>query len=284
MGGCSDGRGRMPFTRMIDLHSHILPGVDDGAGSMSESVEMARAAVADGIRVIAATPHVRADYPTLPETMERVLGELRGSLRAAEVPLQVLPGAEVAFDLLPRLSSDDLLRFGLGGSERYLLVELPYVGWPLDVGHRLLDLRRRGFWPVIAHPERIDEVQRSPERLRPLVEAGALVQVTAAAIDGRIGRRARDAAFALLGRGLAHIVASDAHSPDVRRVGLSAAVRAIGDQDLASWLTREVPAAILAGGPVPTRPAPARRRGLFRRQRVRHTPGGIDERDVRGTE
>lgn len=259
---------------MIDLHSHILPGVDDGARSLTESVEMARAAVADGIRVIAATPHVRADYPTSPDAMERGVSELRASLRAAEVPLQVLPGGELAFDLLPMLSPDDLLRFRLGGSDRYLLVELPYVGWPLDAGHRMLELHRRGFCPVIAHPERIDEIQRSPERLRPLVEAGALVQITAAAIDGRIGRRACDASFELLASGLAHLVASDAHSPGVRQIGLSAAARAIGDQALADWLTQEVPAAILAGGPIPERPAAARRRTLLRRRRTRDASGG----------
>lgn len=259
---------------MIDLHSHILPGIDDGARSVRESVEMARVAVAEGVRAIAATPHVRDDYPTGPDTMERLVGELREALRAAQVPLQVLPGGELAYDRLAALDADELRRFRLGGSERHLLVELPYVGWPLDLAHRLFGLRLAGFVPVIAHPERIDEVQRSPERLRPLVEAGALVQLTAASVDGRGGRRASDASFELLRRELAHLVASDAHSPEVRAIGLAGAVRAIGDERLAGWLTEEVPAAILAGDPLPERPTALRRGSGGRLWRWRVKPRG----------
>lgn len=244
---------------MIDLHCHILPCVDDGARSLRESIELARSAHADGVRVIAATPHVRADYPTAPEMMERRLLELRAALRDAEVPIEVLPGAELAFDRLPALDKDALDRFRLGGSQRHLLVELPYVGWPIDVAHRLFDLRLRGYVSVIAHPERIDEVQRSPEVLRPLVDAGALVQITAASVDGRLGRRARDCSFELVRRELAHIVASDAHSPDVRSIGLACAVRSIGDDPLSAWLTEEVPRAILTDASIPPRPAAAPR-------------------------
>ena len=245
---------------MIDLHSHILPGVDDGPATLEESLDMARAAVDDGIEAIAATPHVRDEYPTSPDTMEQLLAELRAAVAADAIPLEVLPGGEIALDRLDGLSADDLRRFALGGSEGYLLLEFPYFGWPLALEDLVFRLAAQGVRAVIAHPERNGEVQSAPERLEPIVRAGALVQVTAASLDGRLGQRSRRAGLVLLERGLAHLLASDAHTPDIRGIGMSAAVEAIGDADLARWLTVDAPAAIVSGGDIPPRPdAPKRR-------------------------
>ena len=251
---------------MIDLHSHILPGVDDGASSLGDSLEIARACVADGIEVLAATPHVRDDFPTTPETMERLVEELRAALAEEEVPLDVRRGGEVAVDWLDRLPPETLKRFGLGGNPAYLLVEFPYYGWPLSLPDRVFRLRSDGITAVLAHPERSTEVQGEPERLRPLVEAGVLVQLTAASVDGRLGRGPAETALALIERGLAHMIASDAHSATVREAGLGAAVKAVGDGALGEWLAADVPRAILDGEPLPPRPVPVRRRRrLFRR-------------------
>ncbi len=248
-------RPPVPFVAgMIDLHCHILPRVDDGAGSLEESLEMAAAALADGTRAIAATPHVRDDWPTEAATMERLVAEVRAALAEAGLPLELLTGAELAFDRVGRLDGAELGRLGLGGNPRCLLVEPPYVEWPLSLGRIVQDLAARGFVPVIAHPERNPEIQAEPERLRPLVLGGALVQVTAASVDGRLGRRARASAFELLDRGLAHVVASDAHSAGGRGVGLAAAAEAIGDEQLARWVTEDVPGALVSGRPVPARP------------------------------
>ncbi|HEX3455790.1 MAG TPA: CpsB/CapC family capsule biosynthesis tyrosine phosphatase [Gaiellaceae bacterium] len=249
---------------MIDLHSHILPGVDDGPTTIEESLEIARRAAADGVRIIAATPHVRDDYPTSAETMERLVAEVRKAVLEAEIPVDVRPGGEIAIDWLDRLSEDDIGRFGLGGSPRYLLVEFPYSGWPLSLHEWIFQLVTREITPVIAHPERNADVQRDPSELRPLVDAGALVQVTAASLDGRIGRSAKTAAFELIDRGLAHLLASDAHTPDVREGGLAGAVEAVGDPELARWLTVEVPMAVITDAPVPRRPETKKRR--FRRR------------------
>lgn len=238
---------------MIDLHSHILPGVDDGAATLGESLEMARAAVADGIRAIAATPHVRDDYPTSPGAMERAVAELRGALAGEGIPLEVLTGGELALDWIDRLGPDDLRRFGLAGSD-YLLVEFPYYGWPLGLEDAVFRLGLAGLRAVIAHPERSAEVQAAPRRIEGLVSAGALVQVTAASLDGRTGRHARRCGLELVERGLAHLIASDAHVPAVRGIGMSAAAEAVGDEALARWLTSDVPAAIVAGEDVPPRP------------------------------
>jgi protein-tyrosine phosphatase len=249
---------------LIDLHSHILPGVDDGPATLEESLELARRAAADGIRVIAATPHVRDDYPTQPATMERLVTELRTAIQQEGIGIDVRPGAEIAIDWLERLSEDDLVRFGLGGSPHYVLLEFPYAGWPLSLHEWVFRLVTRGITPVIAHPERNADVQAEPEELRPLVDAGALVQITAASLDGRIGRSSRAAATALIEHGLAHLLASDAHTPEVREAGLVAAAEAVGDPALARWMTLEMPMAIVTDAPLPRRPQP-RKRGFRRR-------------------
>jgi protein-tyrosine phosphatase len=245
---------------LIDLHSHVLPGLDDGAADLAEALSMCRAAADDGIEVLAATPHVRHDYPTTPEQMEAGFAELQ--VAAAGI-VRLVPGAELDLLELER-PREELARFALAGNPDYLLVETPYVGWPLDLAHRIARLREWGVTPVLAHPERNDEVQRRPELLEPVVAQGLLVQLTAASVDGRVGRRAQTCSFALLERGLAHLIASDAHAPSVREIGLSAAAAAIDDDALAHWLTVAVPRAIVEGGALPPRPEPRRRR-LFGR-------------------
>lgn len=244
---------------MIDLHSHILHGLDDGPARLEESLEIGRAAVADGVAAIAATPHVRDDYPTSVAAMKAAVAELREALAADGIPLELHTGGEVALGRLDALSEEDLRGFALAGS-RYLLLEFPYHGWPLDLPRRSFELQAAGLVPVLAHPERSSEVMAAPERLEPLVAAGALVQVTAASLDGRLGRRTQRTGLELVRRGLAHLVASDAHAPSIRGVGMSAAAAAIGDATLARRLTLDVPAAIVAGEEVPTAPAPARSR------------------------
>jgi protein-tyrosine phosphatase len=239
---------------VIDLHSHILRGIDDGARTLEESLEIARAAVADGIAVMAATPHVRDDWPTDASAMEYRLYELREELRAARIPLDVRPGGEVALEWLGRLSIDQLRRFGLGGNPRYLLVETPYYGWPLGFDDAVFHLCAQGVVPVIGHPERNGEVQADSARLARLVEGGALVQVTAASLDGRIGRRTQACARELIDSELCHLLASDAHHASIRAVGMAEAYETVGDEVLARWLTVEMPQAILDDGELPPRP------------------------------
>ncbi len=239
---------------MIDLHSHILPGLDDGAQTLADSLDIARAAVADGIRIIAATPHVRDDFPTPAAAMEAGVDRLRGELSRERLPLELVTGGEIALDRLPRLTHDELERFCLGRS-RYLLVETPYSGWPLNLAQLLFDLHVRGLTPVLAHPERNRELQGNPDLLEPIVAAGTLVQITAASAEGRLGAAPRRTATLLLESRCAHLLASDAHAPSLRAVGMSRAAASIRDAGLARWLTEDVPAAILAGDAIPERPA-----------------------------
>jgi protein-tyrosine phosphatase len=251
-----------------DLHSHILPRLDDGARTLEDSLAIARAAVADGVRVLAATPHVRDDYPTSTRGMQRALAQVRSALQEADVDLGVLPGAEIAYGELMRLGRSELRAFALAGNPSYLLVETPYSIWPLGFADTVARLRDEGITPVVAHPERNKDVQRDSEHVGALVRRGALVQVTAASVDGRLGQSARTCAAHLLERGLVHLLASDAHNADVREVGLSRACEALGDAALARWLTVDVPGAIVEGAPLPPRPeppSPRRRRGIVSR-------------------
>ncbi len=228
---------------------------------------MARSAAADGIRVMAATPHVREDYPTRAAEMEHGVADLRQALAKEGLTLDVRTGGEIALDRLGTLEADELARFALADNQSYLLLEFPYYGWPLELETRVLELRAGGIIAILAHPERNAEVQAAPDRLGRVVEQGALAQVTAASLDGRLGGASRGAAFRLLELGLAHLVASDAHAPDLRAVGMTGAARAVRDVDLARWLTVDVPAAIVADEPLPARPA-GRRRRLGRRFRT----------------
>jgi protein-tyrosine phosphatase len=247
---------------VIDLHSHILAGVDDGARTLDESLAIARAAVGSGVELMAATPHVRADFPTTAETMERLVEETRNALRAADIELELRGGGEVSLDFLPRLALEELRRFGLAGNPRYVLLEFPYEGWPLGLETVVASLREEEITVVLAHPERSESVQVSPLQLLPVVTEGALVQLTASSLTGAGGRRARQAADALLERELAHLVAGDLHAPGARS-GLDAAAEALGGGALARWLTHDLPFAIAHDEPFPPRPP---RRGRRRRR------------------
>ncbi len=252
---------------MIDLHSHILAGVDDGARTIGESLAIARAAVDSGVELMAATPHVRDDFPTTPETMERLVQETQTALRAAGIELDLRSGGEISLGFLSRLGPDELRRFGLAGNPRYVLLEFPYEGWPLGLETVVGSLREEGITVVLAHPERSESVQVSPLQLLPAVAEGALVQLTASSLTGAGGRRARQAADSLLERELAHLVASDLHAPESRS-GLDAAAEALGGGALPRWLTHDVPCAIANDLPLPPRPphrGRRRRRLGFRR-------------------
>jgi protein-tyrosine phosphatase len=249
---------------VIDLHTHILPGIDDGCRTLQESVDLARAAAEGGVRTLAATPHVRFEYPNEPAVMERLVGEVRAAVEEAGIPIEILPGGELALDWLDQLTPEELRRFGLGGNPAVLLLEFPYSGWPRGLDARVFRLQAEGKTLVLAHPERNPEVQADPGSLDELVARGVLVQLTASSLDGRVSSASRKTARALLDRGLAHLLASDMHSPELRRVGLRAAAEAVGDPDLARWLTKDVPRALVDGQPLPDRPPslPRRRRSL----------------------
>jgi len=238
---------------VIDLHTHVLPGIDDGARSLDDSRALAREAAAQGISALVATPHVREDYPTTADMMEEAVADVRADFIEQGIAVEVVHGAEIDLSLLWAIPPDDLRRLTIAQTGRYLLLEFPYRRWPLALDTSVKRLVGLGMTPVLAHPERNPEVQDRPDRVRGLVEDGALVQVTAASLDGMQDRSAQSAALRLLELGLVHVLASDSHGPHISREGLGAVARGIGDPELARYLTVDVPTAIVAGLPVPER-------------------------------
>jgi protein-tyrosine phosphatase len=241
--------------RVIDLHCHVLPGLDDGPRTLAGAVALARVAAAQGTRTLVATPHVTTDLPRNDSArIAAGVAELRAALAEEDVELEVLAGAEVAMDRALELGDDELRALRLGGSP-WLLLECPLkddhppvertVEGLLDAGHRVL----------LAHPERSRAVLRDPGLLERLVARAVRAQVTATALTGAFGREPRRAAHDLVARGLATVVASDAHHATARPPLLEAELRAAGLSGLADWLCHEVPAALLAGGEPPPRPA-----------------------------
>ncbi len=258
---------------MIDLHTHILPGLDDGPSSMESSLALARAAVASGTNTMVATPHIDYAFEVDPARIRPAIEQLRRELTRNGVDLTVLAGGEIATTRLPQLSAAELDLLHLGDGP-YLLLETPHGIEQPGFDSYLFELRLQGVDMVLAHPERCPMFQRNPDGVARLVGAGALSAVTASSLSGGFGRTARDFAFDLLERGLVHALVSDAHDsrrrPPELKSGLSAAERRIpGISTELKWLVRDAPEAILAGRPLPTRPprrAPTRRRAWWSRR------------------
>jgi len=247
---------------MIDLHCHLLPGIDDGPADLGGTLAMAQQHVKAGVEIVAATPHVAWDMPNDVETIDLRLVDVHAALAAAEIPLQIVRGAEIDVHQAVRLRDEQLRALALGGGP-WLLLEAPLrpgVGFA-PVVHALL---KRGHRVLIAHPERSPLLQRDPAALRELVRAGAATQVTAASFAGDFGRTVREYAERMLEAGLVHSVASDAHDLLRRPPGMAKPLRAAGLAELVPLLADEAPAAILAGDPLPSAPVWQRRRSGLR--------------------
>jgi protein-tyrosine phosphatase len=246
----------------VDLHFHLLPGVDDGPADLPESLALARAALAAGTGAVVATPHFRDDLGLTDarEVDERVR-ELRAALAAAKVGLEVGCGAELGHEMAFRLSQDELELLAQGPpGARWLLVETPFHGIGADFHAATAELRARGFGVLVAHPERsADAALDGSAGLRREIAAGSLAQLNALSLTGEHGEDAGSAAWALLADGLVAVVASDAHGP-TRPPALQAAHRALVEGGLAraaaGALVDSGPRALLARG-MRARPAAA---------------------------
>jgi protein-tyrosine phosphatase len=254
---------------VIDLHAHVLPGLDDGPATVEQALALASAAVAAGTRTIVATPHVDHTYDTTPEDVEYGVSHMRDAVAAARVELEILPGAEVALTRLPDLEPRVLDRLRLGDGA-YLLVECPHTALVPNLDADLFAVKVHGHQVILAHPERSQCFLGDPERLRRVVHSGTLCAVTAGSVEGRFGRRVREFALELLAEDLVHALVSDAHDTDRRPPGLWGGVVA-AEKELprfarqADWLVRDAPEAILAGRQLPRRPPGARGRRRRRR-------------------
>ncbi len=241
---------------MIDTHCHILPEVDDGPTSWETAQEMCRVALADGIEHIVATPHANERYHYDRDHLIGVLEHLRqlvGDTPRLSLGCDFHLSYENVQDVLVQPA-----RYTIEGTN-YLLVELSNYGVPLQIGGCFMKLGELGLIPVITHPERNPILQPLPQRMLEWVEQGCAIQVTASALNGSWGERARRTARWLLEREAVHVLASDAHDARHRAPILSAGREAAAEicgAEIAQALVEDNPRAIVSGQPLPYFPKP----------------------------
>ena len=251
---------------MIDLHSHILPGIDDGSVSLEMSLEMARLAFDDGTRIIAATPHILPGvYDTLPSTIAAAAQQLSKAIAETGIDLQLVTGADVHVvpDLVAKLRDGRAPCFS---GTRYFLFEPPHHVCPPGLDKLAQAAISTGFVPILTHPERLTWIEHSYDLICLMEEAGAAIQLTAGSVTGGFGERAQYWSHKMLDEGRVDIIASDAHHPRRRPPGLSRAAEAIAkrlSEDAAKAMVLHNPRAILDNVQLP-----AKQRTVFRSKKL----------------
>lgn len=241
---------------MIDLHCHLLPGIDDGATDVATALSMARLAVADGIEHVVCTPHITPGvYDNTGPDIERRVEQLSAYLAQEGVPLTLWRGADVHVDpqLVRRLSDGSVPTLG---QSRYFLLEPPHHVAPPRLPELVQELLKAGYTPIVTHPERLRWIESHYELITRMVKLGALLQLTAGSITGGFGRRPLYWSERMLDEGLVDVVATDAHSPTGRPPLLSPAreviARRLGESE-AFEMVYNRPARVLRGEQMPDR-------------------------------
>lgn len=233
---------------MIDTHLHILPGVDDGPETLEQSLSLAHALVQEGIHFAIATPHYNDDFPqrSAAEIKERV-HDLQRAIDSQGIPLRLFAGHEAL--IKPGLVEDiQNGRLATLNGSRYLLLELWNSTWLPATEQVIFELRASGIIPVITHPERYHAIQQDTHRLTALLQQGVLTQLTANSLVGVWGKTARHCAEGLLKKGLIHCIASDAHGPRKRPLGVASGLqraRELLGQAQVNQMIETCPAAII---------------------------------------
>ncbi len=209
---------------MIDVHCHILPGLDDGPKTIEESLEMCAIASADAVEAIVATPHMlNGLHEVKRDDILAAVESLNESCRKAGIDVVIYPGADVRVDKeLPRMiKADEVMTVVNRG--QHLMLELPEETVPAELAELLFEIQLMGITPVISHPERNFAIQQNVELLRDLVERGNLTQITAGALTGKFGSIVEQSSIKIVQSGFGHLLASDAHDSRRRRPELSEA-------------------------------------------------------------
>jgi protein-tyrosine phosphatase len=236
---------------MIDLHTHILPGVDDGVETEDEAVELARMAIEDGTRTIVATPHCKeGSWDNQRDAVLDRVARLRQRLDREDLDLELQPGAEVHLcpDLVARVG--DGRAPTLADNGKTLLLELSLTQYPVELEKLIFELKLAGLDVLLAHPERIRYFQEDSQRYEKVVRGGAYGQVTTGSILGTFGSRAREYSEELLSKGLVHVLASDAHNTRGRSPVLTPALEAVVPlvgRRFATSMVEGTPRALLEG-------------------------------------
>ncbi|MBU2600779.1 MAG: hypothetical protein KKA32_01215 [Actinobacteria bacterium] len=269
---------------MIDTHSHLLPGLDDGAADMAEALHLARAAAEAGVHEIICTPHVRDWGDPALAIGPPVLVETQAAIDLAGIPVRLHLGYELTFSFAASLEVEDLPAMTMSEGTRALLIEMPHGGWPMRAEDAVFRWRLQGYLPVLAHPERNDRVQREPEKLEALLKMGAVAQGTLPSVLGTFGVAARKAFLRLVADGNMALVASDAHfssrRPPSLTEGLEALVKWAPEADVA-LLAHENPQRLLRGAPLrepePIRVRRAWEKYLLRPNKDARPPARVDQ-------
>ncbi|MDO6562854.1 capsular biosynthesis protein [Amphritea sp. 1_MG-2023] len=221
---------------MIDLHNHILPGIDDGPGTLDESLALARTAVSDGIKHMVVTPHIHPGrYDNQIATIEPVLQRLQAALIEHSIPLTLTMGAElrISAEMISMIPSGHVPFLGEWQGQKVLLLELPHNHIPPGSDQLIRWLKSQNIIPMIAHPERNKEIINNIDKINPFIEQGCLLQVTAMSVAGRFGDSAYTIAKELLARDWVTVLATDAHNlahrPPILSEGVQAAAEIIGE-------------------------------------------------------
>jgi protein-tyrosine phosphatase len=208
---------KMGWGTMIDIHCHILPGLDDGPEAIAYSIGMAQAAAKEGIHTIIATPHhLDGKFNNTKREILEAVQALNDELRRQNIQVTILPGQETRIngDLVERIKRDEIVP--LNDTSNYVFVELPSNHVPHYTSQLFFDIQVAGYTPVIVHPERNSVFVQNPDQLYRLVKNGALTQVTAASVCGKFGKKIQKFTMDLLEANLTHFVASDAHNTSSR--------------------------------------------------------------------
>jgi protein-tyrosine phosphatase len=250
---------RFSIEHSVDIHCHCLPGLDDGAATMSDALDLCRALVADGVTAVIATPHQLGAYfgRNWCDTIRTAVSQLREELAANNIPLQIKPGADVRVDdqIIRLMIDGNVMTLGDGGS--YILLELPHQT-VIRMEPLIKSLKTMGVTAIISHPERNEEICNRPEVVRGWRECGAELQITGASLLGKFGSKAQRTAWGLVEAGLASIVASDAHGAKLRSPVMTRAIAAIEGRigfAAARRLCVENPFSVYEGKPIVQRPA-----------------------------
>lgn len=198
---------------MIDLHCHILPGLDDGAETPKEALEMAEIAYNDGVKTIVATPHVYDEnYQSATEVIVPAVKKLQSLIAAKKMSLKLIAGAEIriAPELPQYIKSGRIPTIGMGG--KYIVIELPFNDIPSYLARIIFELRIVGVTPILAHPERNELIIRNPNLLLPWLEKGVLTQINTGSLLGTFGEKIAKVTEVLITHDMAHLVGTDAHT------------------------------------------------------------------------
>jgi protein-tyrosine phosphatase len=263
------------FEPFVDIHCHMIPGVDDGSKSWDQSLAMGEMAAADGIQTIVVTPHQLGSFAHNHGQLVRSrTAELQQLLDDHRVPLRVLPGADVRIEpgLTEKLRSGEALT--LADQRKHVLLELPHeLYFPLD--EVLGSLHRAGLVGILSHPERNQGLLKQPHLIEPLVDVGCLMQVTCSSLMGTFGPAPQQMAEWMLQQGLVHFLATDAHGPDSRRPLMRRAFERaaeIAGEEVATLLCCANPAAVASGDDIQVIRHKPKQRGflasLFKRQKA----------------